>query len=120
MNPKKFLTIGGIVLIVVGILGFVGVIGPTANQSLFGPSWWFDNAENWTHLVIGVVGLVSAFILPAANQKGLATIVGIVAVLVGIYSLFSTTLLGANLENPADTVLHLAIGAWAILSSRKG
>ena len=32
-----------------------------------------------------------------------------------IYSAFvSTTFLGANLGNPADTVLHLAVGIWAL------
>lgn len=120
MNPKQFLTIGGIVLILVGVLGAIGVIGPTADQSLFGAAWWFDTAENWAHLVIGVVGLVSAFILPAATQKGLTMIVGVVAVLAGIYSLFYPTLLGANLENPTDTILHLVVGVWGIWSSRKG
>ncbi len=117
MNPKSFLKIGGIVLVLVAILGFVGVIGPTADKSLFGASWWFDNAENWAHLVLGVVALLAAFFLPAASQKPLTMLVGIVAVLFGIYSIFSPMIFGANLENPADTILHLVIGAWALWSS---
>jgi len=35
MNPKQFLQIGGIILVLVGILGFF-VIGPTPEKSLFG------------------------------------------------------------------------------------
>lgn len=39
----------------------------------------------------------------------------VVAILVGLYRLLAgTSLLGASLENPADTVLHLAVGAWAL------
>ena len=63
MNPKQFLLVGGGVLVLVGLLGFFGVIGPTAGQSIFGSTWWFDSGENWAHLVIGVVGLIAAFVL---------------------------------------------------------
>lgn len=118
MNPKQFLIWGGIILIVVGVLGFLGVIGPTVEKSIFGANWWFDNGENWAHLLLGVVGLIAAFVLPAMAQKGLVLILGVVGVLVGIYSLaISTNFLGANLENPLDTILHLAVGAWALWAS---
>lgn len=115
MNPKQFLTIGGIVLVLVAILGFVGVIGPTAQQSIFGAHWWFDTGENWAHLILGVVGLIAAFSFPANLQKYLTLLLGVVGVLIGLYSLFGmTNFLGANLENPADSLLHLAVGAWAL------
>lgn len=115
MNPKQFLQIGGGVLVLVAILGFVGVIGPTADDSILGNAWWFDNAENWAHLVLGLVAILASFVLPATAQKPLVLLVGAVGILVGLYSLFvSETLLGANLENPADTVLHLVVGVWAL------
>lgn len=114
MNPKQFLLVGGIVLILVGILGFMGVIGPTENDSLFGATWWFDNGENWAHLLIGIVALIAAFALPMSGQKPLVMIVGVVALLIGLYSIFQNKFLGANLENPADTLLHLVIGVWAL------
>lgn len=115
MNPKQFLQIGGGVLILVGLLGFLGVIGPTPLKSIFGGSWWFDNAENWAHLVLGIVGVLAAFVLPAVYQKWLVVILGVVGVLVGLYSAFgSVNFLGANLENPADTLLHIIVGAWAL------
>ncbi len=119
MNPKQFLQIGGAVLVLVGILGFVGVIGPTADQSLFGSFWWFDNAENWAHLVLGIVALAASFVLGAGMQKPLVMLLGAVAVLVAIWGLVNPNLLGANLENPADTVLHLIVGAWALFSSMR-
>ncbi len=121
MNPKQFLLIGGIVLIVVGILGFAGVIGDTAEDSIFGSAWWFDNAENWAHLVLGIVAVIAAYALPASGQKTLAMILGVVGLLIGLYSLFGySMLLGANLQNPADSLLHLVVGAWALWASKKG
>lgn len=120
MNPKQFLIVGGAVLVLVGVLGFFGPIGPTQNDSIFGVNWYFDNAENWAHVVLGIVALIAAFVLPANLQKPLVLVVGAVGVLVGLYSIMGTTmLLGANLENPADTLLHLAVGAWAIWASMR-
>lgn len=115
MNPKQFLQIGGVVLVLVGILGFVGVIGPMAEQSIFGAAWWFDNGENWAHLVLGIVGLIAAYTIGANAQRGLVIVLGVVGVLVGLYSLLGyANFLGANLENPADSLLHLVVGAWAL------
>ncbi|MBI2610522.1 DUF4383 domain-containing protein [Candidatus Kaiserbacteria bacterium] len=114
-TPKGFLQVGGGILVLVAILGYVGIIGPTPENSLFGSFWYFDNVENIAHLVLGVVALGAAFWLGSELQKPLVIVVGVVAVLVGLWSLvISTSLLGANLENPADSVLHLVIGAWAL------
>ncbi|MGH2573005.1 MAG: hypothetical protein ACRDGU_05930 [Actinomycetota bacterium] len=117
MNPRQFLLIGGIVLILVGILGFVGVIGPTAEDSIFGDSWWFDNGENWAHTILGAVGVVAAFVFPAAAQRGLVILLGVVGIFFGVFNLFTEEFLGTNLENPADTLLHLVIGAWALFAA---
>lgn len=118
LDSKQFLTIGGVVLIVVGLLGMIGVLGPTADQSIFGDPWWFDAGENWAHLVLGIVALVAVYALPAKHQKPLVFVLGVVGVLVGLYSLFiSTDFLGSMLQNPADTLLHLVVGAWALASA---
>ena len=120
MNPKNFLMVGGAVLLIVGLAGFAGIIGPTPNQSIFGPSWYFDNAENWAHTILGIVALIAAFAIPAGMQGGLTLIVGIVALIVGLWGFvlpdMTPNFFGANLENPADNILHLAVGAWAVLS----
>ena len=119
MNPKQFLQIGGAVLVVVGVLGFF-LIGPTADASIFGSSWWFDNGENYAHLIIGIVGLIAASMLGAGSQKSLVMLLGVVGILVGLYSIvIGTNFLGSNLENPADSILHLAVGAWALYASMK-
>lgn len=114
MNPKQFLQIGGVVLVVVGILGFIGVLGPTADRSIFGETWFFDNVENWAHLIIGVVGLIASYTLGAAHQKMLTQAVGVFALLVAVYNLFGTNLGGANLQRPLDFILHLVVGVWAM------
>ena len=114
MNSKQFLLIGGVVLVLVGILGFVGVIGPTPDKSLLGANWWFDNYENWAHLVLGIVALIAGFVFPAMVQRPITLLVGVVGVAIGIYSIYNPDLLGANLENPADTVLHIVVGLWAL------
>lgn len=120
MNPKQFLLVGGIVLVLVGILGYVGIIGPTPEQSIFGAAWWFDSAENLAHTVLGIIALILAFVLPASLQKPVVMALGVIGVLVGLYSaVVSTAFLGANLENPADTLLHLLVGAWALWASWK-
>lgn len=117
MNSKQFLLIGGVVLILVGILGFVGILSPTADKSLFGANWYFDNAENWAHLVLGIVALIAGLAFPDTIQRPLTLLVGVVGVVVGIYSLVKPgdfLGLGANLENPADTILHIVVGLWAL------
>jgi len=120
MNPKQFLVIGGIVLLLVGVIGFFGIIGPTPEQSIFGDAWWFDNGENWAHTILGVVALILAFAAPAMVQKWVVVLLGIIGVVIGIYSIFTSSFLGANLENPADSILHLVIGIWALLAGFMG
>jgi len=103
------------VLVLIAVLGYVGVIGPTPDASIFGSFWYFDNLENIVHLVLGVVALGAVFALPGSLQKPLVLLVGVIALVAGLWSLLvSTSLLGAGLENPADTVLHLVVGAWAL------
>lgn len=118
MTPKQFLTIGGIVLVLVALLGFFGIIGPTAEQSIFGELWVFDNVENWAHLILGVVALIAAFAFPATVNKPLTMAVGVVALLFAVYNIFSTSFLGAGLQRPLDLILHLVIGIWAVAAAR--
>jgi len=125
MNPKQFLLIGGAVLVLVGILGFLGIIGPTAEDSIFGGNWFFDNGENWAHLILGIVALGAYFLITSAPLlKYLVLAVGVLAVVVGLLGFFLgaavPNFLGANLENPADNVLHLVIGAWALYAGMMG
>ncbi len=115
LNSRFFLTVGGAALLLLGILGFIGVIGPTPDKSLFGSNWWFDSGENLAHTVLGIAGLASLYVLPAKWQTYLVGALGVLGVGVGLYSgVVATALLGSSLENPADTLLHLVVGGWAL------
>ncbi len=121
MNPKQFLQWGGAVLVLLGVLGYFGVLGPTAEQSWFGAFWWFDNYENLAHTVLGVVALLAAFLLPMQYQKPLSILVGVVALFFAVWSgLITNMFMGAGLENPADTALHLVVGVWALWAAMRG
>lgn len=118
LNPKQFLTWSGLVLVLAAVLGYLGVIGPTANQSIFGESWYFDNGENIAHLVLGIVALAAVWAADAKTQKLLTQVVAALALFFGVYGFIAGTgpmnVFGlANLENPLDNLLHLAVGAWA-------
>ena len=119
ISPRGFLKWGGIILIAVGILGMIGVIGPTTN-SLFGDSWWFDQYENWAHLILGLVAIAALYVLPAKTQKPLVLIVGIVALFFVVWGFFvSSDFYGAMLENPLDNILHLVVGVWGVWAGMK-
>lgn len=117
MNPKSFLLLGGIVLIVVGVLGFIGVLGPTPDKSIFSSAWWFDNVENWAHLILGIAALVVLYATGEGLQKTITLLVGFLAAITTLSGFFvGTSFLGANLENPLDNILHLVVAVWALWS----
>ena len=123
LSPEGFLKVGGTVLLVVGVLGFFALIGPTPEASLFGSAWYFDNAENVAHTVLGLVALGVAFGLKDRNiQKWVVALVGVLGIAFGVYSLFGpitegVTFMGAALQNPTDTILHLVVGAWGLVAA---
>src|SRR5438309_93341 len=115
-NSKNFLTYGGWILVIVGILGFF-LIGPTPEKSIFGGTWWFDNPENWAHLVLGVVALLLVYVVKNNDlNKWVAILVGILGIVVTAAGFMNPVFLGANLENPADNILHLVVGLWGLIS----
>ncbi len=114
-SPTGFLKVGGAVLLVLGLLGFTGAI----NFS------WFDldAGENIAHTVLGIVGLAVAFGLKNAQlHRWLVIAIAVVAFFFGLYGFVvagaprPNTFGLANLENPADNLLHLVVGAWAALA----
>ena len=115
MNPKQFLLVGGIVLLVLGLYGF---FLPQTEGSFF----WLDSQENWAHLVLGIVALLAYRMMKSmAAQKKLVLLVGILALIASLSGFFlGESFLGANLENPADNVLHLIVAIWAFLAVKGG
>ena len=117
MNPKQFLQIGGGILLLLGIVGYAGVFNDT--KSFF----YLDNGENIAHTVLGVVAIGASFLLKDPMlQKWLVAIVGITALAATVVGFLvagnaAPNLSVANLESPADDVLHLVVGVWALAAA---
>ena len=124
MNPKQFLLIGGAIL---AILGVVGLLPIFTEQNT--PWFQLDSGENIGHIGLGIVALAAWYLLkdPSA-QKWLVAAVGVVGVVIGLLGFvlpagdeMHRNFYGlANLENPADNLLHLVVGAWALYAAFMG
>jgi len=113
---KYLLTIGGYIVALLGFFGLVHILGPSANNSIFGSSFYFDTAGAWSYLVFGVLGAIVGY---AWNQTWLRWIVGIVGAYVlvlGIVGLFmsSGVFLGMHWAL-ANAIFNIVIGIWAVL-----
>jgi hypothetical protein len=119
-----FLRYGGAVLLLVGIVGYLGVFNSFEFFSL-------DAGENIAHTVLGVVGIGVGLGMKNAGLHRLLTIVLFAtAILFALWGLIlpsggalsngafaNPNFYGlANLENPADTLLHVVVAAWAGLA----
>lgn len=113
-NVKGFLQLCGVVLIILGIFGFIGILGSTSARSIFDTVWYFDNTESILYVLIGVIAILATFLFPPMLQRYLVILAGVVAVLGGLYSFVNQDLFGMTLQVPADSVFLLVLGAWAL------
>ena len=125
LTPKGFLTYGGAVLLILGILGFVALSDASAY-----PNFYLDNSENIAHTFLGIVALAIVFV-PGLNTmfepyyRWIVILLGVVALFFAVYGVLvsgnaSPNTFGvANLENPFDNVLHLVVGIWALYAAWK-
>ena len=120
MNPKQFLQIGGAILLLLGIVGFAGLF------SQKGSFFWLDNSENVAHTGLGIIAIAAAYLLKDAQaQKWLVAVVGVTALFFTIVGFAvggdvttgANTFGIANLESPADDILHLVVGVWALYAA---
>lgn len=125
-TPKGFLTYGGVVLLLLGIIGLFALNSATAT-----PAFWLDNGENYAHIGLGVIALAIVFV-PGLNAmfapyyRWIVILLGIVALFFAVYGVIvagdtsgKNTFGLANLEFPADDLLHLVVGAWALYAAWK-
>lgn len=111
MTLKQYVTFVGAITLAEGIMGTIGITGPTAANSPFGNRWYFDPMENLIHTIYGIAGIVIGLWYPEHAAK-YAWAVIIATGAVGLLSAFSPVpqgihFLGAQLQNPTDTILHL-------------
>lgn len=121
MTPRFYLAFTGCLLLLLGILGYVGIVGPLSNDSIFGVNWWVDNGQSIVYIILGIVSLLSAFVLRQPMvRKFIAFAIGGLLVCVGLLGIIimrSHAMLNAgiaHLENPTETILHLVLGLWAV------
>lgn len=125
MYPKLFLTVGGAVLLLLGVVGYLNVFTKEST-----PWFWLDSGENLAHTVLGVVALAAVFV-PGLNTalapyyRAIVILVGLIALFFAVYGFLQAgapepnTFGVANLENPSDNLLHLVVAiaafaaAWA-------
>jgi hypothetical protein len=113
MNPKQFLTIGGVIVLVYGIVGFI-----LPDTPLLGNVLLFTGAENIVHVILGIAAVAAAYVLRPDWQRWLTAAVGIVALVFFVVGLLVMSapplnLAPANLE-VIDTLVHLVVGTWAL------
>ena len=127
-TSSGFLRYGGIVLLLVGVVGVLGIFNSLSFFSL-------DTGENIAHLGLGIVGVGAGFGLKNAGiHRLLTTVVFATAVIFMVWGLIlpdggalangafaKPNFYGlANLESPADSILHLVVAAWAGLALYMG
>ncbi len=126
-TPKGFLMSGGLVLLLLGLIGFVFLNG-SATQSALGSFFWLDNSENIAHTALGIVALAAVYV-PGLNTalkpyyRWIVILVALIALFFAVYGFLvagdtsGTNTFGlANLEL-GDNLLHLVVFAWAGLAA---
>ncbi|MDL2335181.1 MAG: hypothetical protein QFC55_04020 [Chloroflexota bacterium] len=125
-TPKGFLMSGGVVLLLLGLIGFVFLNG-SASASALGSFFWLDNSENFAHVGLGVVALAALYV-PGLNSmlapyyRWIVILVGLIALFFGVYGFLvagnatPNTFGLSNLEL-GDNLLHLIVAAWAFAAA---
>jgi len=113
---QGWMTLAGIVLVVVGLFGFINnpLVGSQANALI--PT---DAIHNIVHLTTGLVALYIAFGLRGENQVNGAIGFGILYVVILLAVVVSPTLFGL-FAIPANIVLHLIHVTLAVVSLAVG
>jgi hypothetical protein len=112
-SPKGFLRIAGVIFILLGFLGFIGILGDSPSRSIFGSSWWFTNAESLTLFAAGVISLFISSFLPPLWQRYIVILVGIFSVIMGLYVFSGADFFWMDLQT-LDSAFYLVFGLWAL------
>lgn len=106
-----FAVIAGVVLIVVGVVGMIVNSDFSTGTSLSAEKLLFMDVNGWSSIVYLVTGI--AFVvgsLNAARAKLVSAVVGGFYLLLTVWSLFDSSILGLLPVNDMTAILYAAIG----------
>jgi hypothetical protein len=112
---KTMAVLFGVILLVVGVLGFVPAV--TKNEMLLG-IFHVNTVHNVVHLLSGAVALFCGMTSIGASRnyfRIFGIVYGAVAVLGLMHMGEHTKLLGLISNNDADTYLHIGIAAVSLI-----
>ncbi len=128
MYPRLFLSAGGSVLLLLGVVGYAEIFTEAAS-----PTFWLDDSENLAHTALGIAALAAVFVpglnrVLAPHSRAIVGVIAVIALFFAAYgflqppgsSLEPNTFGIANLENPADNLLHLVVGIVAVAAMYVG
>lgn len=109
---KTVATIFGVIMLAVGVLGFVPALTPEGR--LLG-IFAVDGVHNVVHIATGLAAIAAAMASEGA-ARGFFKVFGIVYGLVAVLGIFhgNAPLLGIMAHNVADMFLHFGIAAFAL------
>lgn len=121
-TSKGFLMVGGLVLLLLGIVGFLGIFTMS--------SFYLTSGENFAHVGLGLVALAAVYV-PGLKEmlepyyRWIVILVGLIALFFGVYGFIlpagnpPTTLNTFGLANLeiVDNLIHLVVAAWAFAAA---
>lgn len=120
-TPGRFLFAGSMALLTIGGAGLAGLLGRISPASFFHPPVWIDRL----HLMVGALALGAAALASRTVKLALTLIPAVVATGLGVGGLIrATTIAGGQLglatADTSDALVHLAVGALALLATWNG
>jgi hypothetical protein len=114
---KGYSALVGVVLVVVGLLGFIGnpIVGEPASNPLFVTG----TIHNVVHLATGLLALYIAYMLTGVNQANGVIAFGALYIVILVLTLISGNLFGilgndSYKVNTMDHVLHAVLGVASL------
>lgn len=117
-SPSEMFALAvGVFLTVIGVAGFFVNSDFSTGSSITASTLVVFDVNGWLnlfHLLTGLAGIYAAMQM-ATMCKKYALVVGVVYMVLAVWGLVSTTIIGMLPVNSADTVLHAGIGALALM-----
>lgn len=115
---KTYAAVVGVVLVLVGLLGFISnpIVGDAGGSSGGDPLFVTGTVHNIVHLATGLLALYIAFMLKGDQQNMAIIGFGILYIVVLVLTLVDGDLFGilAYPVNTLDHLLHAALGVLSI------